>query len=121
VGPYIVSADDLTVTDTSTGLVWQRDGSGPRAGCSGKSGLPCTWSEAIAYCTGLNLDGSGWRLPTKDELVSIVDTTVTSGPEINQTAFPTRVRDFLDVHAVCWLLGNAWFVGFGSASQATAT
>jgi hypothetical protein len=76
--------------------------------------LPCTWSEAIAYCTGLNLDGSGWRLPTKDELVSIVDTTVTSGPEINQTAFPNTPYEIFWTSTPCaGSSGNAWFVGFG--------
>jgi hypothetical protein len=35
----------------------------------------------------LTLDGSGWRLPTKDELLSIVEGAY-PGPTINQTAFP---------------------------------
>jgi hypothetical protein len=91
VGQYVVSADQLTVTDTSTGLVWQRDGSGSRPNCAADP--DCTWVEAQAYCAGLTLDGSGWRLPTLGELHSIVDTTVTSPPMINQTAFPNTPAD----------------------------
>ncbi|MGB8297301.1 MAG: DUF1566 domain-containing protein, partial [Polyangia bacterium] len=73
-GQYAVSADGLTVTDTITGLVWQRDGSGTRAVCA--AGTTCTWAEAKVYCAALVLGGvSGWRLPGVMELSTIVDFT----------------------------------------------
>ena len=77
---YVVSADGLTVTDTITGLVWQRDGSDTRAGCiTDGSNLTCTWTEAKAYCASLALGGvSDWRLPGMKELLTIVDFTNTS-------------------------------------------
>ena len=111
VGQYVVSADGLIVTDTSTGLVWQRDGSGSRANCA--QNPACTWAESQAYCTGLTLDGSGWHLPTLTELQSIVDTTVTSGPKINQTAFPnTPAGAFWTSTPVAGLSSGALMVTF---------
>ncbi len=95
-GELVVSADSLTVTDTITGLVWQRDGSGTRPGCSGDAdraysanlNLTCTWSEAQDYCASLTLGGSlSWRLPAVMELSTIMDLTKTN-PTIDQTAFP---------------------------------
>ena len=90
----MVSADGLTVTDTITGLVWQRDGWSARAGCSGTLNLSCTWSEAQAYCASLVLGGtSGWRLPAWMELLTILDFTTAKYPFIDQTAFPDTLTD----------------------------
>ena len=90
----------LTVTDTITGLVWQRDGWGTRAGCSGgadglgSGNLTCSWSEAQSYCASLTLGGvSGWRLPGRNELSTLVDFTETN-PCIDQTAFPNAPSDW---------------------------
>jgi len=46
------------------------------------------WQEAIEYAKNLTLDGhSGWRLPTINELISIVDYGK-SNPAINNDYFP---------------------------------
>jgi hypothetical protein len=94
-GELVVSADGLTVNDTITGLVWQRDGSGTRAGCTtDPSNLACTWAEAKAYCASLTLAGvSGWRLPAMVELETIVDPAM-ADPAIDATAFPDTTKDF---------------------------
>jgi hypothetical protein len=93
-GEFAVSADGLTVTDTITGLDWQRDGSGTRAGCSGSGTLTCTWAEAKTYCATLALGGvSGWRLPARMELRTIVDFTK-YWPSIDPTAFPNTPADW---------------------------
>lgn len=64
-----------TVTDQITGLVWQRLASGAKY----------RQADAARYCP---TQGPQWRLPTRLELVSLVDFTVASpGPTINQ-AFP---------------------------------
>jgi len=103
------------VQDMLTGLVWQQDGSGTRAGCSGSSNLTCTWAEAQAYCTEPE---SGLRLPTVKELLSIVDDTVASGPTINQTAFPNTPTDFFWTSSPCDIpSGDSWIVDFGSGSS----
>jgi len=72
-----------TVTDTSTGLMWQQAGSSTM-----------TWEQALAYCEGLNLgDNTDWRMPTIKELRSLVDYNYYS-PSINTTYFPHTVSSF---------------------------
>lgn len=59
-----------TVQDISTGLCFQRNMSS-----SGQS----NWANAISYCDTLSLGGNtDWRLPTRHELHSIVDISVTT-------------------------------------------
>jgi hypothetical protein len=71
-----------------TGLIWQRDSSGWRAGCSGQNGTTCNWPEARAYCASLALGGvSGWRLPSVIELSALADFTKKE-PSIDWAAFP---------------------------------
>jgi hypothetical protein len=105
------------VQDTLTGLVWQQDGSGARAGCGG-IGLTCSWAGAKTYCSGLSLGGnSGWRLPTVKELSSIVDFTV-RGPAIDQTAFPsTPSEEFWTSSPLAGSSGAAWSVYFYGGSS----
>ena len=81
-----------TVTDSATGLIWQKcsAGQGTTLGnCSSGSSTYVNWSGAITYCEGLTLGGrSDWRLPNFNELISIIDYTKTSNPFIDTTAFP---------------------------------
>jgi hypothetical protein len=73
---YVASTD--TVDDSQTGLMWQRAVS---AGTH-------LWATANTYCDGLTLAGhSDWRLPTRVELRSIVNTTRTM-PAITVVPFP---------------------------------
>lgn len=69
---YLVGAD--TVTDRATTLVWQR----------GFSPAPIAEGGAEAYCSAL---GVGFRVPTSNELMTLVDTT-RPPPAIDTTAFP---------------------------------
>lgn len=58
-----------TILDSVTGLTWQRP-----IGRDAGGGDLFTHAEASAYCSTLNLGGmTGWRLPSRIELVSIVD------------------------------------------------
>ncbi len=60
----LVDNGDGTVTDTGSGLMWQ------------KATAPGTynWQEALSYCENLSLTGhSDWRLPNRNELHSLVD------------------------------------------------
>ncbi len=59
-----VDNNDGTVTDTSTGLMWQRE----------TATYEMTWSEALAYAENLSLAGhTDWRLPNRNEIQTIVD------------------------------------------------
>jgi hypothetical protein len=60
-----------TVTNTTTGLEWQL-GSSPQKLFYHNPGFGYPAEE---YCENLALDGGGWRLPTLDELMSLVDTS----------------------------------------------
>lgn len=70
-----------TVTDSSTGLIWQQTPS--------FSGI---WSGAINYCNTLSLGGKTWRLPNINELGSIVN--YSNDPPINATFFPNTQKSY---------------------------
>jgi len=55
---------DGTISDLSTGLMWQKK----------DSGKGMSWQEALFYAEGLDIAGyMDWRLPSAKELQSIVD------------------------------------------------
>ena len=59
-----VDNGDGTITDTITGLMWQKQDDGSSR----------NWLSAISYCEGLSFAGyDDWRLPNIKELDSIVD------------------------------------------------
>jgi hypothetical protein len=69
------------------------------------------WDEASTYCASLTLAGSGWRLPTKSELLSILEVQYT--PTINPAAFPnTRAARFWSSSPDAAAAGNVWYVSF---------
>ncbi|MFM2417163.1 MAG: hypothetical protein RL385_1886 [Pseudomonadota bacterium] len=95
---YAIQADANVVLDEITGLLWQRALPATFTGCTrrldGQPGDGCTWQEAADYCAQLTLAGRGWRLPSKVELESIVDTTQPfPAPLIDLDVFPdTSIR-----------------------------
>lgn len=91
-----------TVRDSANGAVWQQ------AVDAGRS----TQAGAIAYCASLALDGGGWRLPTKDELLSIVDRRWRY-PTIDPTYFPGTPNDwFWSSSTVAGSPSYGWYVSF---------
>lgn len=102
--------DDGTVKDNVTGLVWQQ----------GISDREETWSSATAYCAGLTLAGGGWRLPTRIELLTIVDPR-TSDPAIDTGVFslgawPGVASWFWSATPNASGPDEAWYVDFGLGS-----
>lgn len=76
------------VTDNYTGLTWQQ----------AYSSSEMAWSAAPAYCSGLGLNGHTWRVPSLNELASIVNearvgsgTGASAQGAVNTTAFPNVV------------------------------
>jgi hypothetical protein len=102
---YTEDVAESTITDNVTGLTWARTVE-PRQ--------QFTQGQAIRYCEQL---GSGWRLPTRLELVSLVDFTVaTPGPTINAVFKNTPAqRYWTSSHFVCDP-NSVYYVGFDYGS-----
>ena len=98
-----------TVSDNNTGLIWQKCSVGQNndASCSGTA-VNYNWYQASGtydatynsstqnVCGALNLGGSSsWRLPSKKELMSIVDYSIPyPGPTILQPRFPNTIASY---------------------------
>jgi hypothetical protein len=106
---YTLCADNQTVRDNVSGLVWQ---AGVDTGSTGRM----TWQEAKTYCSQLTLAGGGWRLPSRIELVSILDIAQPSGvAQIDFTYFPnTPDEPFWTSSPAVTTSTNAWSVYFQS-------
>ncbi len=108
---------DGTVADDVTGLVWQKAVGSAQA---------FNWCDAIAYCAGLKLAGRPWRLPTRIELLSLVDFTRAS-PAIDTTAFPGLPGGKYHWTASPWVVSqiatkpqDSWIVNFSDGLTSNA-
>lgn len=85
---YTVTAD--TVVDSATGLTWQRRPS--------EQNMPL--DTAQAHCAALNVEGSGWRVPLKSELMTLAHRAgafemLRNKAAIDRVAFPgTRTANY---------------------------
>lgn len=95
---------DGTVTDTSTGLMWQQETAGQM-----------TWEAALTYCEDLSLAAyDDWRLPNRNEQQSLVNYN-THDPAIDTTAFPnTWYSYYWSSTTYVDNSPEAWTVGFKS-------
>jgi len=67
--------DGAAVLDRETGLVWEKSPSGGTTHFS--------WTLAMEHCSGLSVSNRmGWRLPTVQELTSLIDPSVSSTPAL---------------------------------------
>lgn len=74
--PHYTIRGDGTLRDDFTGLVWQQQ----------DDGIARQWDAAAAYCPSLGLPGTGWRLPTPYELLTITNFG-RSSPAIDTSIF----------------------------------
>lgn len=81
--PSFINNGDGTITDIVTGLMWQQSDSGEM-----------TIENAITYCDNLDLAGfSDWRLPTKQESMSILNFDK-NNPALNTLYFPNTNAEY---------------------------
>ena len=91
----------LTVVDATTGLEWLR------------APLGCFEHEqAIDACAAVEHNGGGFRLPTRAELLTLVDIT-RFDPAIDTAAFPDIKGGWFWSSDLCaWSSASAWLVAF---------
>lgn len=74
------------VLDEQTGLIWAMDNE------ILEKAVP--WEEAVKLCQNVEIGGQkGWRLPTQDELISILDTSQ-SNPALPEGHPFTKMREY---------------------------
>ncbi|MDX1961029.1 MAG: DUF1566 domain-containing protein [Leptospiraceae bacterium] len=111
---------DGTITDSTNGLIWQK--------CSiGQTGEDCqgfiifgkakkmNWKDANIECKSLQLTGKKWRLPSKEELETLVDTK--NNPKINTEFFPNTASAYWSSTIHEHYSDNAWYVFFSSGDS----
>lgn len=107
---------DGTVTHHKTGLIWQRCSLGQSwdgTDCTGTA-TTFSWQQALAAGAQHTLGGfSDWRLPNKNELVSIVEYRCYA-PAINNQQFPnTSSSWYWSSSPYADYSYHAWCVDFG--------
>jgi len=103
--------DDVNeiVTDHITGLEWQDN-------VEAKT-ITKNWADTQIFCSNLSLDGSGWRLPSIEEFMYIVDKSK-SNPAIDVAYFQNVVSSFYWSSTIAVIDENrAWVVSFESGSS----
>ena len=97
------TAEDGVVHDNKTKLTWQQ----------GLPKEPLTWMAARDYCNSLDLNGTGWRLPSVGELQTVVDER-RSNPSIDVRAFPGTPSEYFWTSSVLPRFASyVWTVYFG--------
>jgi hypothetical protein len=99
------------VVDDVTGLTWQE----PIASTGTCSG-GCTYQDAVMYCKSLALAGASWRLPTRIELVSLLDHTQNSGELLDPAYFQSTGATCFWTSTQLTNSGSFWYVDFASGN-----
>jgi hypothetical protein len=115
---FTTSSDGQEVTDTTTQLIWRRCAEGLRwdgKACTGKL-LKYKFGDAKDVAEGAaKSGGKAWRIPTKDELVGLVDKNTKKKPRIDARAFPqTPSQPFWAMRPGTDDDLNAWLVSFAN-------
>ena len=123
-GADFIDNADGTVTHKKTGLTWMRCALGQTwdgTNCSGTT-QTYSWQGALDAADAWNTAGgyagyTDWRVPTVNELRSLVETKCHS-PAINAGIFPNTSQDWhWSSSPDAYGSGNAWIVDFYSGSS----
>ena len=99
---FTISSDGKTVTDKRTGLMWQKEYVADKK-----------WQEALQYCEYSTYAGyNDWRLPNKNELLSLFDPGKSGAPYSNFPDMPSN-EFWSSTPQVSQLTVYAWTVPFG--------
>ncbi len=117
-GRFTISADGQEVTDTAARLTWRRCAEGmlwDGKACSGKM-VKYSYAGAKEKAMRSAKDaGRAWRIPTREELVALVDMKQKKKPRIDVQAFPqTPSAPFWASRTGSDDNLNAWLVSFSS-------
>lgn len=107
-----VDNNDGTITDTITGLMWEKD----------DSNVTRTWGDVLISAYSSSTAGyNDWRLANTNELQSIIDYTK-GNPVINTTAFPnTKASAYWSSTTKTYGSGNqAWYITFQNGTRSHA-
>ncbi len=118
---YVISGDE--VHDTQSDLTWQRCS----AGQSWTDGEGCVGEiQKLSWDQAKELAKDGWRLPTKDELITLISKACT--PSVNPDAFPNMDKTKLwywssdemepDLAGLVYFDGGATFNGYRTSANA---
>jgi hypothetical protein len=116
---------DGTVTDARTGLMWDQctwglSGTTPGSQCTVGSASSQFWQQTLGISVTANAMNGGtgykghhdWRVPNKNELMSIADPTQT--PAIDSTVFPNTIEAWYWTSTTYFPSQNsAWIIDFG--------
>lgn len=116
-GPDLIDSGNLTVTDQTTGLIWQKN-----IGVIGTNSY-VMWHEAMQYCENLVQAGfDDWRLPDILESLSLVDNSY------SEPAIKTELFDSGNPPSMVWTSttvaenpNKAWKVSYNDGAPSNST
>lgn len=110
-GRYNVDTQNGTITDTRTGLIWQRTADSNKY----------SWSDAQTHCSGL---GGGFRAPFLKELFTLID-PMRNNPAIDPVFMGQQSDSYWSASPVAGDSSLGWYVEFvyggGKTSAKTAS
>ncbi len=107
------AAAQQCTTDNVTGLVWET-----KADANAQAAT-YTYAQLAAYVAQVNAAArcgrSDWRVPSVNELLTLVDFSLSSGAAADAFGFPNQHADrYWSADTVAGTTANAWFVDFGN-------
>ena len=133
-GPTLVGAADYITKDNTTGLIWKTCTEGlsgatcatgglAATGCTTNAGAAatCAWANPMPACAALNTAAyagrTTWRLPTVEELMTLINYSLAAGPATFVANFPATVaNNYWSSSTYVPGTTNAWYVFFFNGS-----